>query len=148
MMDTGTTKSANKAAASSMIDNSAGLREMAVKATAQAKEGCEKLSSATTEATGLLEDSYSTAIKGVQDYNGKLIEFVRANVSVNFDFTQKMSGVKSPSEFTELSTEYARKQFETLTEQTKELAALAQKVAVATMAPLKKGATKAFAHSS
>ena len=91
-----------------MIDNSAGLREVVVNGTAQAKEGYEKLRSATTEATGLLEDSYSTAIKGVQDYNGKLIEFVQANISVNFDYAQKMSGVKSPSEFTELSTEYGR----------------------------------------
>lgn len=121
---------------------------MAEKGVAQAKAGYEKLNAATTEAAGLLEGSYSTAIKGVQNYNGKLIEFVQANISVNFDYAQKMSGVKSPSEFAELSTEYARKQFETLTEQTKELAALAQKVTIATIEPLKKGATKAFAHSS
>ena len=37
-----------------------------------------------------------------------------------------------------------RKQFETLTEQTKELAALAQKVTLATVEPLKTGATKVF----
>jgi hypothetical protein len=44
----------------------------------------------------------------------------------------------------ELSTEHSRKQFETLTEQTKELAALAQKVTLATAEPLKTGVTKAF----
>jgi len=43
--------------------------------------------------------------------------------------------VKSPSDFVELSTEHSRKQFETLTEQTKELAALAQKVTLATAEP-------------
>ena len=57
---------------------------------------------------------------------------------------QKLSGVKSPSDFIELSTDHSRKQFETLTEQTKELAALAQKVTLATVEPLKTGATKVF----
>jgi hypothetical protein len=53
------------------------------------------------------------------------------------DFIQKMSGVRSPSAFVELSTEHARKQLESLTEQAKELATLAQKATLATAEPLK-----------
>jgi phasin family protein len=68
--------------------------------------------------------------------------------NVAFDFAQKLLGVKSPAEFIELSTERARKQFETLTEQTKELTALAQKATLATTEPLKAGVTKAFGHTS
>jgi hypothetical protein len=56
--------------------------------------------------------------------------------------------VKSPSEFIELSTERARKQFETLTEQTTELAALAQNVTLASTEPLKAGVTKASGQRS
>ena len=52
--------------------------------------------------------------------------------------------MKSPSDFIELSTDHSRKQFETMTEQTKELAALAQKVTLATVEPFKTGLTKAF----
>ena len=74
-----------------------------------------------------MKDSYSTAVKGAQDYNAKFIEFARANTEAAFEFVQKLSSVKSPSEFFELSTSHSRKQFETLTEQTKELTALAQK---------------------
>jgi hypothetical protein len=48
-----------------------------------------------------------------------------------------MSGVKSPAEFVELSTEHAQQQLTTLTEQTKQLAALAQQVPFATAEPLK-----------
>ena len=44
----------------------------------------------------------------------------------------------------ELATEHARTQTAALTEQTKELAALAQKVALATTEPLKAGVAKAF----
>jgi hypothetical protein len=52
--------------------------------------------------------------------------------------------VKSFSEVVELSTAHARKQFETVTAQTKDLTALAQKVATETAEPLKGSVTKAF----
>jgi len=46
-----------------------------------------------------------------------------------------------------VSTEQARKQFEVLSEQTKELTALSQKVMLETAEPLKAGVAKAFAGS-
>ena len=113
---------------------------------AQAKEAFEKISAATAEATDLIKNSFSTAVKGAQDYNNKVIEFAQTNTKVALEFVQKLSGAKSPSDFIELSTDHSRKQFETLTEQTKELAALAQKVTLATVEPLKTGVTKAFVH--
>ena len=115
---------------------------------AQAKEAFEKFSAGTAEATALIKNSYSTALKGAQDYNTKFIEFSQTNTEAAFAFAHKLSGVKSPSDFFELSTEHSRKQIETLTEQTKELAALAQKVTLATAEPLKTGVTKAFSHAA
>jgi phasin len=97
---------------------------MAEKGTTQAKETYEKINAATTETANFIKNSYSTAVKGMQDYNNKIFEFTHANTNAAFDFVQKMSGVKSPSEFLELWTEHARKQVETLTEQSKQLAAL------------------------
>ena len=73
----------------------------------------------------------------MQDYNNKFFEFAHENTNAAYDFIQKMSGVRSPSAFVELSTEHARKQLESLTEQAKELATLAQKVTLATAEPLK-----------
>jgi phasin len=123
--------------------------DMKTKATAtQPAEAYEKMSAATAEATDLIKGSCSTAVKGAQDYNNKLLEFAQANTNVAFEFAQKLLGVKSPSEFIELSTERARQQFATLTEQTKELAALAQKGALASTEPLKAGVTKAFGQAS
>lgn len=120
------------------------FREKAEKHTAQAKQTYEKSIAATTEPAGLIENGYSTAIRGVQDYHGKLFKFAQENTLAAFDFLQKMSGVKSPSEFMELSSQYARKQREALTEQTQELAALAQKVSLASAEPLKTSVAKAF----
>jgi len=111
---------------------------------AQAKEIYGKMSTATTEAADLIKNSYSTAVKGVFDYNNKFIEFTQANTNAAYDFVQKLTSVQSPSAFAELSTEHVRKQLETVTEQTRQLAALAQKVTLATAEPIKTGIAKAF----
>ena len=124
------------------------FRPTAENSSAQAKEAFEKVNAATAEATALIKNSYSTAVKGAQDYNAKVIEFANANTEAAFAFAQKLFSVKSPADFIELSSEHSRRQFETLTEQTKELAALAQKVTLATAEPLKMGVTKAFSHAA
>jgi phasin len=148
MLDSTTKTTTAKPASSSKIDATQAFRATAEKGTAQAQEAFEKVSAATAEATDLIKNSYSTAVKGAQDYNNKVIEFAQANTKAALDFVQKLSGVKSPSDFIELSTDHSRKQFETLTEQTKELAALAQKVTLATVEPLKTGVTKAFSQAA
>jgi phasin len=119
------------------------FREMAEKGAAQTKEAIEKMSAASGQAADVMKNCYSTALKGAQDYNNKMIEFTHANAKAAMDFAQRMSGVKSPSEFVELSAELSQQQFATLTEQTKQLAALAQQVTLATAGPFKTGFTKA-----
>ena len=144
MSDSTTKTTTTKPTSSPRTDAAQAFRATAESGSAQAKEAFEKMSAATTEATALIKNSFSTAVKGAQDYNTKVIEFAQTNTKAALDFVQKLSGVKSPSEFIELSTDQSRKQFETLTEQTKELTALAQKVTLATVEPLKTGVTKAF----
>jgi phasin len=137
-------KTATKPASFPASDAPQAFREMAEQGTAQAKETYEKISTATTQAADLITNSYSTAVKGAQQYNNKLIEFAHANTNAAFDFFQKVSGVKSPSEFVEVSTGHVRKQIETLTEQTKQLTTLAQQVTRATAEPIKTGVAKVF----
>ena len=74
----------------------------------------------------------------------KVIEFARTNTNAAFDLVQKLSSVKSSSVFVELWAEHVQKQVETLTEQTKQLAALAQKATLATVEPLKTGVANPF----
>jgi hypothetical protein len=52
--------------------------------------------------------------------------------------------VRSPSEFVELWTAQARRQFEVMSAQNKELWALAQKATAETAAPLTTGISKAY----
>jgi phasin len=122
----------------------AAFREFAEKGVSQAKANWEKVKAATEENTELLESSYTTASKGAADYGLKLIEIGRANANAAFDFAGEMMAVKSLSEAVELSTSYARKQFDAMTAHTKELTALAQKVATETAEPIKEGVASAF----
>ena len=148
MLDSTTKTTTAKPASSPKTDATQAFRATAEKGTAQAKEAFEKMSGATAEATDLIKNSFSTTVKGAQDYNTKFIEFAQANTEASLDFVQKLSGLKSPSDIIELSTDHSRKQFETLSEQTKELVELAQKVTLATVEPLKTGVTKAFGQST
>jgi len=121
---------------------------MAKKGTTQAKETYEKMNAVTTEAADFIKSSYSTAVKGAQDYNNKIIEFTHANTNAAFDFVQKLSGMNSPTAFVELWTKHVRKQGETLSEQSKQLAALAQKVTLTTAEPLKTDVVNPFKWST
>src|SRR5262249_16109466 len=122
----------------------AAFREFAEKGVSQAKDNWEKMKAATEEATDLLEDSYTTAAKGASDYGLKLIEVARANTNAAFDFPTELITLKAFAEVGGLSPAPARKQFDALPAQTKELTALAQKVATESTEPIKAGVTSAF----
>jgi phasin len=122
----------------------AALREIAEKGVTQAKETYEKMRSAAEEATDVIEDTYSTATKGVSDFGLKLIEAARENTNSAFDFATQLMTVKSLSEAVELSTAHTRKQYDAMTAQAKELGAIAQKVAVDTAEPVKERLGKVF----
>jgi phasin len=110
----------------------------------QAKDSWEKMKAATEEATDLIEGSYATATKGATDYGLKMIEAARANANAAFDYAGQMMSVKSLAEAVELSSAHLRKQFDTMSVQTKELSSLAQKVATDTCEPIKESVTSAF----
>src|ERR1700731_1242497 len=126
------------------VEMPAAFREFAERGVAQAKDTYEKMKAAAEEATDVLETTYSTATKGASDYGLKMIEAARVNPTAAFDFAGELMAAKTLSEMVELSSTHARKQFETLTQQSKELSALAQKVATETAEPIKSGVSKAL----
>src|SRR5215468_9188954 len=126
------------------VEMPAAFREFAERGVAQAKDTYEKMKAAAEEATDVLETTYSTATKGASDYGLKVIEAARENTNAAFDYATQLMTVKSLSEVVELSTSHARKQFEALTAQSKELVAIAQKVAAETAEPVKESFGKAF----
>jgi phasin len=126
------------------VEMPAAFREFAERGVAQAKDTYEKMKAAAEEATDVLETTYSTASKGASEYGMKVIDTARINTNAAFDFANELITAKSFSEVIELSSAHARKQFEALTVQGKELGALAQKVATDASEPIKSGMSKAF----
>jgi phasin len=108
------------------------------KGTGQIKDASDKLSAATEQTSKLVEDTFASAAKGIKDYNLKAVEFAQLNSDAAFDYAKQLMNAKSPSEMLELWRTFARKQVEVLTEQTKGLAMLGQRVANETAEPLSK----------
>jgi phasin len=119
------------------------FREMTDKSLAHAKDGYVKAKVASEEAAELLQNTYTTVATGATNYNLKIIAIARTNTCAAFDCAHELLGAKSLSEFIELSTTHARKQFDIVSAQNKELWALAQKVASEAAEPIKTGMSKA-----
>jgi phasin len=119
------------------------LREITEKGVQRSKEFFENAGATTAEAANALQSCWSKAFKGMQEYNDKLAEFAQANTKAQLEFMQKLGGLRSPTEFFELSTKHTQQQFERLTEQSKLLSALAQRVTLEAAEPIKTGLAKA-----
>jgi phasin len=120
------------------------FRDMTDTGAQRSKEAFETIGAATTDAAEMMKNCCSSALKGMQDYNSKVIEFSQANTKTYVEFVQRLASVKTPSEFFEISAAHTRHQLETVGEQAKQLAELAQKVTLATAEPLKTGMAKTY----
>jgi phasin len=118
------------------------MRAFAEKGVSQARDNYAKFKDAAESHNGTIEAVFSAFSSGAKEYSAKLMDMMKASTSANLDFAQELVGVKSPTEAMELWTAHARKQFETFTAQTKELAELAKKVATDTAEPIKASASK------
>src|SRR5258708_6080563 len=117
----------------------AAFRELAEKSIVQAKDTYAKMKTAAEEATGILEHTYANASKGAADYGLKVIEAARTNSNAAFDFATELCGARTMAQMVEISTAHTRKQIGGMSEQARELSALAQKVATTTAEPIKEG---------
>ena len=112
------------------------------------RENLEKGVAAAEESAKGIEQGYSAAVESFREFNVKLIEMTQANATAAFEFARQISTAKGPSEAIELWSSQARKQFETLTAQSKELAALGQKIATISTEPMARSLGQAIRGSS
>jgi phasin len=120
------------------------VREMAEHSVSQARENYARLKEAAESANGTIEAVFACATKGASEYGTKLVEIARTNTNSAFDLTAELLTIKSLPQAVELMTGYARKQFEVLTAQGKDLAELSKKVTTETVEPIKASASKVF----
>src|SRR3954447_3532026 len=89
--------------------------------TAQAKHTLENATEAGQETTRRLEHTFSRAVHGSIEYQQKALAIAKSHFDAAFDCAQELVAVKSPSEFVAVSMNHARRQFEAMMEETREL---------------------------
>jgi hypothetical protein len=104
----------------------------------------EKSNAAATESARGAEQSYFAAAEGIRDFHVKLIEMAHANTLAALQLVGGISAANGPSESAALWLSYVRQQFETLTDQSKELTALAQRIATSSAETLSRSFSSAF----
>lgn len=70
----------------------------------------------------------SSAAKAAEDYRSRMFQYMKANLNTMLEYAERLATVKTPTEFIEVSTTHARKQFDAITEQTNELREIASKL--------------------
>jgi phasin len=99
---------------------------------------------AADETASAFEVSLTAAKDGALAINAKAFDTLRTNADANFDFLKAMFAVKSLPELVTLHTEFARKQVETITGQTKDFGALTQKAMADAVEPIKQQMARSF----
>lgn len=110
-------------------------RNFADKTAKVARETFDKGTAAAEETAKGAQEGYAAVIEGIRDFNIRLMEMAQRNTLAAFDFAREMSAAKGPAEAATLWSSHARKQFETLTEQSKELTERAQRVIASSSEP-------------
>jgi phasin len=113
-----------------------------------ANEALENGKAAAEQTARSVQQSYTATVENIRDFNVKMIDMAQANAEAVFGFARQLAAVKQPSDIVELWTAHAKKQFETLTEQTKELSALGQKIAGENAEPITRGVDQGFKKAS
>jgi hypothetical protein len=108
-----------------------------------AEQGAAQVEKMTAAASAMMNGNYAVNMKGLQEYNAKMLEFANTNTTSAFAFMQQLATAKSPTEFFAMSSNHMRQAFETYTRQAQELASIAQKATTATTDTIKSGLNKA-----
>jgi hypothetical protein len=116
-------------------------RRFAEKTTRAARENFERGAAEIEHATRNAEESYSLGAAGIR-------ELAHANSEAVFELAHDIASAEAPSDLAAIWAEHARRQFELMTRQSKELTDLGQKLAGRTTEPLARSVSEAFARGT
>jgi phasin len=137
-------KSESQFAAAPAAEIQQSFRTALEKGVVESRAAFAKAKSAADETANAFEVSFAAAKDGALAINAKALDAMRTNADANFDFWKAMFSVKSLPDLITLQTEFARKQVETITSQTKDFGAMAQKAMADAVEPIKEQAARSF----
>ena len=120
------------------------FRSALEKGMVESRAAFAKAKTAADETASAFEVSFAAAKDGALAINTKAFEALRVNADANFDFLKAVFAVKSLPDLITLQTEFARKQVETITGQSKDFGALAQKAMADAVEPIKEQVARSF----
>jgi phasin len=133
-----------KSAAAPAAEIQQSVRSALEKGVVESRAAFAKAKVAADETASAFEVSFAAAKDGALAINTKAFEALRVNADANFDFLKAVFAVKSLPDLITLQTEFARKQVEAITGQSKDFGALAQKVIADAVAPIKEQVARSF----
>ena len=120
------------------------FRSALEKSVVELRAAFAKAKTAADETANAFEVSLAAAKDGVIAINTRAFEALRVHADANFDFFKAIFAVKSLPDLITLQTEFTRKQVETITGQSKDFGALAQKAMANAVEPIKEQMAKSF----
>jgi len=133
-----------KSAAAPAAEIQQSFRSALEKGVVESRAAFAKAKTAADETANAFEVSLAAAKDGALAINTKAFEALRVNAEANFDFLKAVFAVKSLPDLITLQTEFARKQVETITGQSKDFGALAQKAMADAVEPIKEQVARSF----
>jgi phasin len=133
-----------KLAAAPAVEIQQSVRSALEKGVVESRAAFAKAKTAADETASAFEVSFAAAKDGALAINTKAFEALRVNADASFDFLKAVFAVKSLPDLITLQTEFARKQVETITGQSKDFGALAQKAMADAVEPIKEQVARSF----
>ncbi len=102
----------------------------------------EAMKQTASETHAAVDSAMSSAGNAMVAFNLKMLEAFRTNATANFELMTALMGAKSTAEAVELQSAHLRRQIESMTAQSREFAALAQKMATDAVEPVASAARR------
>jgi hypothetical protein len=103
-----------------------------------------KIANETLEKAKAAVEQSARMAENIRDLNLKMIDMARVNTEAIFEFARQLATATVPSDIMELWASHGRKQYQMLSDQTKELTTLSRKIAHETAEPIARGVSDAF----
>ncbi len=134
----------NEVFAMNKMEVPAFIQEMTEKSVDQAREGYAKVKTASEEATAMLEETIEVTRDSIMEINLKAVDAAKENSEAAFTHIRDLFSVKSLSEAIELQSAYTRQQYDTVSQQVKDMQETATKLATTVSEPAKEAFDKSM----
>ncbi len=120
------------------------VRAMAEQGLTTARDNYARLKQAAESGNTAVETALGNASTGVHAYMNRMLDMVKSNAELSLDFGRDLANTRALPDAMDLWNDYLRRQMEALTDQSRELAQLGQKIATDAVEPIKATAAKTF----